>query len=483
MLARLGSLVDVLATPAYTWMFGLAAFGAYVALWSAVAIAQTLLEAGLSSSIQRILPQREGDRARRIVGAALAMAVLPTMPTALVATIYADAIARALDLPTSVIADPATAIALFAWALPLWALLEVSTAILRSRRTFGAEIRLRIMWEQMLRLVFGFAAWFCGWGLVGLLIAHLASLSIASAASLRLVLDGGRPAMPRPRDFRDILFLGIPTVPLAIVGRAFIDLPPLVIAGSIPGPSGTAGAGLYAIARKLSSMLTLVKQIFSYVLAPIASAERRDPGVVREIHGFAARCSTFLTLPAWMVMATVGTTLLDAYAKNGRTAYPILLSLATARLVEALLGPSGTIQQVIGHPALALLNAAAGLSVFVIAVLLGDGGALGMALAVASGQITVALMAAVQVHGELRISLAPGLRGRMLAANGAGMGMVVVTALVTTGLTDWVACLIVVASAFFAAWVAARSSMPAGDRAVLGGLGSRLRIAPPGSVS
>src|SRR3546814_10774076 len=43
------------------------------------------------------------------------------------------------------------AIRIFVWALPLWAFVEIATSALRARMVFGAEIRLRIMWEQVMR--------------------------------------------------------------------------------------------------------------------------------------------------------------------------------------------------------------------------------------------------------------------------------------------------------------------------------------------
>src|SRR3546814_1896287 len=43
------------------------------------------------------------------------------------------------------------AIRIFVWALPLWAFVEIATSALRARMVFGAEIRLRIVWEQVMR--------------------------------------------------------------------------------------------------------------------------------------------------------------------------------------------------------------------------------------------------------------------------------------------------------------------------------------------
>src|SRR3546814_4043999 len=76
------------------------------------------------------------------------------------------------DVCSSDLAVLVTAIRLFAWTLPLWAFIEVSTAALRARRAFGPEIRVRVVWEQIFRLIFAALLWAAGAGTLGLLIAR-----------------------------------------------------------------------------------------------------------------------------------------------------------------------------------------------------------------------------------------------------------------------------------------------------------------------
>src|SRR3546814_16060290 len=70
------------------------------------------------------------------------------------------------------------AIRLFVWALPLWTFIEVATSAARARRAFGPEIRLRIFWEQMARILFALGFFAVGFSSLGLMIAHLASLTL-----------------------------------------------------------------------------------------------------------------------------------------------------------------------------------------------------------------------------------------------------------------------------------------------------------------
>ena len=41
-LSRLGALIELVAQPAYTWMFGIATYGIYTVLWAAVNIVDSL---------------------------------------------------------------------------------------------------------------------------------------------------------------------------------------------------------------------------------------------------------------------------------------------------------------------------------------------------------------------------------------------------------------------------------------------------------
>src|SRR3546814_19235369 len=85
------------------------------------------------------------------------------------------------------------AIRIFVWALPLWAFVEIATSALRARMVFGAEIRLRIVWEQVMRPVFAGLFFAGGLGLKGLFLAHLVSLGITAA----LIFT----PLPRPHPF------------------------------------------------------------------------------------------------------------------------------------------------------------------------------------------------------------------------------------------------------------------------------------------
>ncbi len=58
-LSRLGALIEVIAQPAYTWMFGLTGYGVYVVLWAAINILANILDLAMGQALQRIVPAED----------------------------------------------------------------------------------------------------------------------------------------------------------------------------------------------------------------------------------------------------------------------------------------------------------------------------------------------------------------------------------------------------------------------------------------
>jgi O-antigen/teichoic acid export membrane protein len=79
-LARAASLIEAVAQPIYTWLFGLATYGLYVALWGAVNLLSNIVDLSMTSALQRIVPaEDEETRIRSLVKSAFVVAVLPLL--------------------------------------------------------------------------------------------------------------------------------------------------------------------------------------------------------------------------------------------------------------------------------------------------------------------------------------------------------------------------------------------------------------------
>jgi O-antigen/teichoic acid export membrane protein len=412
LLARAGAVIEILSQPLYVWLFGLPTYGLYMVLWSAVNLVENIADLGMTSALQRVIPQARSDEERAgALRQVMIIGLLPCILIAIATSFGAHWIAELVNVAPKDRDRLATGIALFAWALPLWAYVEISTSALRARKAFGPELRLKVMWEQMIRMAAAILFAALGFDTLGLLIAHLCSLVITCILSTRLlaryyrldlVLSRSSGASTTTQTF----LAGISQLPSNIVARLFADAPPLILNAMIPGAAGASAAGLFAIARKIASAVQLIRQAFSYVMAPLASeAVRHDIRHVAEIYGFASRLTIVVATPVTCVIAGSGKALLAFFGSAAQAAFVTLVLLTFVRLVEAIAGSASTIQAVISRYHRPLLGSLTGLATAIAIgwLLLPQGGMDGMAVAVSAGIAVTVLTPMVQLWVHERI--------------------------------------------------------------------------------
>jgi O-antigen/teichoic acid export membrane protein len=484
-LSRLGALIEVVTQPIYTWLFGVATYGIYIVLWSMVNLVSHIVDFGVATALQRVIPQADDNtRAHVALKLALVVGVIPSVLIAAAISLGAPSLAPLLNVAPEDRDRIVLIVALFAWALPLWTFVEISTSALRARRAFGPEVRLRIFWEQVVRVVLAVGFWFAGMGAVGLFAAHVASLAVTAALSLRLIgryysFATLRDVPLEARMARHLFGYGLVLLPGNVVRRMFVDLPPVLLNAMLPGAAGATAAGLYGIARKIASVPQIVRQTFLYVMAPLASAQaRRNRAAIQPLYAFATRLSTALVVPLSVALCLLGDQILALFAPEARAALPLLIVLILGRAIEASAGPAGPVLDVIGHRKWLLFNALAG-----VAVLLGLGfvltpdlGALGMGIAVSSGLIVSALLAVVQLRISDRLD---ALSSRLLI----GLGVSTVTGVAmwladeaATGRGPWIEAVVVFALFLPSAWLGLRLGLTRSDREALGSFGRALRL-------
>lgn len=483
-LARTGAIIEVVSQPVYTWLFGLATYGVYVVLWSIVNIVENIVDLSMTIALQRVVPVEDDAGAHAAVRFALIVSVGPSILLAALATVFAGDVAAFIQAAPADRPQLPLVIALFAWALPLWTFVEVATSAVRARRAFGPEIRLRVFWEQVARLIFACGFFLVGFHRIGLLLGHLASLAVTALLAARLV---GRyfdlrlvMTAPIPRHVRhNLLTSGLSVMPSALSRRMFNDLPAVTVNLLLPGAAGATAAGLFGIARKVATIPLIVRQAFQYVLSPLAAAQaRRDRASIGPLYRFATRVSTALVVPLAGFLILIGADILSVFAPGAEAALPLLVILVLGRAAEAVVGPATPVIEMIGHKGLPLLNAMVGIAAWIgLSLLLVPliGGA-GMAAAVAVGMTLTAWVAAI----ELR--LVDGLRafdGKSLVALAVALACVTLM-----GLAAWLLAPLGQRAKFAglvplylaATWLSLRLGLNGGDRRSLGGFARRLRL-------
>lgn len=485
-LARLGAVVEIVAQPLYVLMFGLAGYGLYAVLWAAINLLENIFDLGMTSAMQRTVPQSASDaEAAAALRTAMIFGVGPCILVAALIALFAADLGPLLNVADKDRDLVTPAIRMFVWALPLWAFVEIATSALRARMVFGAEIRLRIVWEQVMRLVFAGLFFAGGFGLEGLFIAHLCSLGATAALSVRLLrryfsfpdlLHGGRGS----RVERDTFWAGISILPSNIIGRLFGDAPALILNMLLPGATGAAAAGLFTIARKLSSVVQLVRMAFSHVMAPLAaSAEREDRGQVAVIYAYSTRLISVIALPLAAVLAAGSSSLLSLFGDQAQAAQAALVILLFARAAEAALGIASPVLQVVAAFRQQVTASVVGVvAAFVTGwLIVGHLDPLtGITLATAIGLVVSAAIPMIQLATTEKLHPfdpqfpAVATRGMAIAV-GAGA-----IALLAARLPDAVALPVIALVAAGSIWFSIRFALPYADRASLGKTGRRLRF-------
>ncbi|MEI9849866.1 MAG: hypothetical protein WDN24_02185 [Sphingomonas sp.] len=253
-------------------------------------------------------------------------------------------------------------IAIFVWALPLWTFVEIATSAARAKRAFGPEIRLRLFWEQVARILFAVGVFALGMRSTGLIAAHLGSLALTALLSLRLLARYYDLRMlarvPIPRALaRELMVAGLGLLPADLSRRVLIDGPTVALNLLIPGTRGADAAGLFEIGRKLASVPQIVRQAFQYVLGPLSSHQANvDRSVIPTLYRFSSRVSTALVVPLASLMIFSAPDVLSVYRGEAQAAIPVLVVLALSRAFEAIVGPATSIIEMVGHRLLPTLN-------------------------------------------------------------------------------------------------------------------------------
>ena len=486
MLARLAGVIDVVAQPLYVWLFGIASYGLYTVLWALVNLIENVADLGMTSALQRTVPQAETDAdAVASLAAALALGVFPCLLIAIIVSLVAPQIAPLFNVAEHDQAQLVFAIRLFVWALPLWAFVEIATSSLRARRLFGPEIRLRLFWEQVVRLVLAIALWAAGFGITGLFMAHIISLAVTCGLAARMLGRHYRLDLIGKAHFggpimRDTLKAGLSVLPTNIVAQLFTDGPPVLLNVILPGVGGATAAGLYGIARKIASIIQLFRTAFAYVLAPLASAAANgNRAEVQPLYAFTTRLSSALVIPLAAVMAAGAPAILRLFGPAAAVAAGPLVILILARLVEAMAGAAKPVQQVVSGYGQQVHASVIGL--VLAAVLLPLAIRLdplnGTAGAVAVGLIAVATIPVWQLRrtDNLHPFEPPFLRV-ILVALGVALAAFPLALAVSLLLPAWLQLPLLLPILLVSVWCSCRIALPEHDRVALGKTAIKLRL-------
>lgn len=393
-LGRLGAVIEAIAIIAFTWLYGVTNFGLYALFWSFIIIATPLAQTAMPLTLQRFVPRRNKREAHNAIGFALKWSFFIASFIALLVSINADTLALRMEAKPEELEHMTLLIRTFVWTLPFWVLVEVAAAAIRSLRIFGPEIRVRIVYEQGFRLLFGLSFAFLGMQTYGLFLAHFLSVFFAAMFALRLLskhlvfkklimapMTGELP--------KKMLKYARPITPAWWIKSLYSELPVLFLNYFLPGARGLDASAFYKVARQITSVLQMVGLTFEYVMAPFAAEKvgKMDHKGLQDMYSFAVRLSTVIALPFSAALILASHDILSIMKPEFIGIMTAIMVLSLGRTVETMAGPSSAIVDMLGHRYLPLTNfligllVMAGLSAYLIPIYEVTGGAIAAAIA------------------------------------------------------------------------------------------------------
>lgn len=404
-LGQMGALVEAVSVIAFTWFYGAATFGLFAVLWSYVKVSTAVSDAAMTTALQRFVPKTDKEGADMVAGYALKFSTIIATLIAFVSWLYAPELAGFLNAAEDDAAQLVTVIQIYVWVLPFWTIVEVATAAVRARRTFGPEIRVRIFYEQGLRLVAAVGFALMGFMTYGLFLSHLVSVILSAGLALRLVAKyynfGAMMRAPLTGPVaRDVFQYGWSLVPANLIKKLFSEFPVMFLNFMLPGAAGAAAGGYYAVARKIASALQAVRTTFEYVIAPLASEKHGDGdhGALKDMYAYSTRLSITIALPFGAALILARHDILAVMQPEFQAAAIAIAILCAGRILEAATGPSSALIEMLGHRLLPAVNGLAGLVTLLVLgnILIPEHGVTGAAFAAAAGLNITAILAFIQ---------------------------------------------------------------------------------------
>jgi O-antigen/teichoic acid export membrane protein len=369
-LGRLGALIEPIGVILFAKLYGAPTLGLFLLLWGYVQLVAVGSDFAMTTALQRFVPSTEDeDRIHGTLKLSLIVSTVLSILFAVGLSWGSDFFLPYISADPAAVGNMSTIIDIYVWAIPLWCFIDVSTAAVRARRVFGPEIKIRIFYEQGLRLVAGVAFFLIGFKIYGLFLAHLAALLLAGVISVRLL--GRHYSYARMlrtpitmADFIEAMRFSTPMAASNLMKRLHINLPLFVLNLMLPGAAGATAVAVYAVARKVVSVLHVIRQSFEYVIAPIAAATqaRADHHALHQMYAYSTRMMCCLFLPAAAGVVLVRHEIVGIIGPEFQAAAIMIVILAVGRAVETLTGPAAVLTEMLARYRLPLLNGLAGLA-------------------------------------------------------------------------------------------------------------------------
>lgn len=448
--------------------------GLYFQAFAIFALAGVLASGGFTQSLTRFVAVHRADGDQAALRGTLRLGLVVAVGAA--SFLGAALFAFSPWLADAAFHDPRLEVPLrlVALALPASVFTDCALAATQGFKTMAAYARVNFFFEPTMRLLLTIGALGLGFGLIGAMVALLATHVMASLlATWELRRRTGRSAGRASYNAREFLTFSFAswTSQLAASGLLWADT---IILGLIRGPSDVA---LYHVATRLAVFVTIFIAPIGAAFAPrIADLYRRGKhDTLQRTYALVTSWIFRLALPAVILLVVFPRELLALFGPSFENGASVTALLALGQFVNALTGPCGLMLVMSGRPAIQTasnlstlaLNVAFNLYLIPRYGVIGAGVAWSASIALLNVERVLAVWATMHM-----LPLDWGL------AKGAAAGLCAGTAgLLVRHLLDGPAALLVGTVAIAGVYCLALSALGIGpdDRLILAGVRRKLR--------
>jgi O-antigen/teichoic acid export membrane protein len=293
--------------------------------------------------------------------------------------------------------------------LPLLALTRLTQSAMQGlHRVVASQVPETLVHPAFFIVLIGAASLFMGAALTARaaagvnVLAASASLLVAAALLRRYLPNSSRGIQPAYKT-KAWLSSAVSLMTVSAAGVVTTQAP-LLLLGAI---KGARNAGIYAVAARVSDLITFVLISVNVPLAPAAAKlwAERDVRQLQLLATKSVRAVLALSLPVGVGLIVFGGRVLSLFGREFAEGQVALVILCVGQIVDIGAGPVGVLLLMAGHErdVAVATGACAVLNVVMNAVMIPPLGAAGAALAVASSLALRNILLAVRVRQRLGI--------------------------------------------------------------------------------
>gem|GEM_PF-1836071 len=404
-----GTVVRTLLASGYTVllarMLPVSELGEYFLIVTVVNILGLASTVGLDYGVVRYVALYAGEGKIRQARRATRTALIIGVSISLIVTVAV--IALAPSLVTRLLeggSDSVTMLRLFSLSIPFWVMARLFNATTQGLHRMRYQVYSRDLGEQLSKFGFTAIALILGTGLLGAVVANVASVVLAMLLAMVFTMklfspriDRADPNTKEAGPARNLIRYSYPLAFSNILGMLLVWMDMLLM-----GYLGSAtDVGYYGAALRVAVVSSTIFLAVSTVFMPVISDfyNRHFTNQLHSLYKTVTRWIFVCTLPLVLLQLFFADPIMKIFGPQFSSGSGALMILALSQLVNAVTGPAGYMVLMSGHSRIDFINISVSLAVniAICLMMIPTYGIIGAATANFIASVVLNLMRALEV--------------------------------------------------------------------------------------